>query len=211
MHNAAYAALGIEAVYLAFDVPPQALGAAVAGVRALGLRQLSISLPHKVTIMQHLDGVDETARRIGAVNTAVLHAQRLVGSNTNALGAVRAFEGEVKLSGAGPLSDLAHTPHDVLVNTTSVGLGADASRVEANSIAPDAVVMDAVYEPERTRFLRDAEARGARTVSGKWMLVHQAVAQLEAWHGPLEGERAAEAVEVMARAFDGAGNRGTPR
>ena len=85
MHNAAYAALGIEAVYLTFDVPPQTLSAAVAGVRALGLRQLSISLPHKVSIMQHLDEVDETARRIGATDTAVLHAQRLVGSNTHAL------------------------------------------------------------------------------------------------------------------------------
>ena len=97
------------------------------------------------------------------------------------------------------------------MNTTSIGLGTDASPVEAHSIAPDAVVMDAVCEPERTRFLRDAEARGARTVSGKWMLVHQAVAQLEAWHGPLEREQAAEAVEVMTRAFDRAGNRGTPR
>jgi shikimate dehydrogenase len=258
MHNAAYAALGIEAIYLAFDVPPQALGAAVAGVRALGLGQLSVSIPHKVAIMQHLDEVDETARRIGAVNTAVLRAERLVGSNTDALGAVRALEREAKLSGiravvlgaggsaravvhglrergarvhvlnrtpsraravaealgaegAGPLSDLAHTPHDVLVNTTSVGLGTDASPVDASAIDPDAVVMDAVYEPERTRFLRDAKARGARTVSGKWMLVHQAVAQLEAWHGPLGRERAAQTAEVMARAFDGAAGRGFAR
>jgi shikimate dehydrogenase len=68
-------------------VSAQALRAAVAGVRALGLRQLSISLPHEVSVMQHRDEVDETSRRIGAVNTAVLHAQRLVGSNTDALGA----------------------------------------------------------------------------------------------------------------------------
>jgi shikimate dehydrogenase len=101
MHNAACTALGIEAVYLAFDLPPQALSAAVAGVRALGLRQLWDSLPHKVAIMQHLDEVDETARRIGAVNTAVLRAERLVGSNTDALGTVRALEREALPAGRG--------------------------------------------------------------------------------------------------------------
>ena len=55
MHNAAYAALGIDAVYVAFDVRPSDLANAVAGTRALGARQLSISLPHKQTIMAHLD------------------------------------------------------------------------------------------------------------------------------------------------------------
>jgi shikimate dehydrogenase len=100
---------------------------------------------------------------------------------------------------AGPLSDLAHTPRDVLVNATPGGLGTNASPVEAHSIAPDAVVRHAVYEPERTRLLRNAQARGARTPSDKWTFAHQAVAQLEARHGLLECERAAQAVEAMAR------------
>jgi shikimate dehydrogenase len=50
------------------------------------------------------------------------------------------------------------------------------------------IVMDAVYEPLRTRLLRDAEARGARSVSGKWMLIHQAAEQvrlLTGWEAPL--------------------------
>ena len=71
MHNAAYAALGLDAVYLAFDVTPGELAAAVAGARALGVRQLSISIPHKEAVMALLDRVDETARAIGAVNTIV--------------------------------------------------------------------------------------------------------------------------------------------
>ena len=55
--------------------------------------------------------------------------------------------------------------------------------------------MDAVYEPEQTRLLRDAAARGARTVTGRWMLVHQAALQLELWSG-------CEApIDVMAAAF----------
>lgn len=245
MHGAAYRALGIDAVYLAFDVPPAALAAAVAGLRALRARQFAVSIPHKRAVIALLDEVDETARRIGAVNTASLRGERLVGSNTDWLGAVRALERETPLAGrravvlgaggtaravvhglhergarvvvlnrtperaaelarelgadsAGGLGELARTPHDVLVNTTSVGLRADASPVDAAALRPGSVVLDAVYDPERTRLLRDAEARGARTVSGKWMLVHQAAAQLELWTG-----RQAP-LDVMAAAFDAA-------
>jgi len=60
-------------------------------------------------------------------------------------------------------------------------------------------VMDAVYDPEETRLLREARARGARTVAGKWMLVYQAAEQFEEWTG-----REAP-LDVMARAFDEAG------
>ena len=246
MHNAAYAALGIDAAYLAFDVPPEHLAGAVTGIRSLGLRQLSVSLPHKLAIMQHLDRVDPTARRIGAVNTVVRNGEELTGSNTDWSGAMRALEREAQLAGAravvlgaggtaravvhgllehgarvrvlnrtpdkahalcdelgaetaGALSELAAAPYDVLVNTTSVGLSEDASPVEATALSGDAVVMDAVYEPERTRLLRDAVARGARTIPGKWMLVYQAAEQLEAW----TGRRAP--TDEMAKAFDRAG------
>jgi shikimate dehydrogenase len=248
MHNAAFRALGVDAVYLAFDVPPAALPAAVAGLRALRARQFAVSIPHKQAVMAHLDEVDETARRIGAVNTATLRDGRLVGSNTDWIGAVRALERATGLAGrravvlgaggtaravvfglrergarvtvlnrtperaralarelgaeaAGGLADLARTEHEVLVNTTSVGLGSDASPVAPESLRAGSVVLDAVYEPERTRLLRDAEARGARTVAGKWMLVHQAAAQLELWTG-----REAP-IDAMAEAFDAAAIR----
>jgi shikimate dehydrogenase len=100
MHSAAYAALGLDAAYLAFEVPPPALGSAIAGARALGVRQLSISLPHKVAVMEHLDEIEETARRIGAVNTVVRRDGRLVGTNTDWLGAARALERETPLADA---------------------------------------------------------------------------------------------------------------
>ena len=245
MHNAAFRALGLDAVYLAFDVPPAELPAAVAGLRALRARQVAVSIPHKQTVMAHLDAVDDTARRIGAVNTLTLRDGRLVGSNTDWIGAVRALERETDLAGrravvlgaggtaravvfglrergarvvvlnrtperaaalaralgaesAGGLAELAATEHDVLVNTTSVGLRGDASPVAPEALRAGSVVLDAVYDPERTRLLRDAEARGARIVPGKWMLVHQAAAQLELWTG-----REAP-IDVMAEAFDAA-------
>jgi shikimate dehydrogenase len=245
MHNAAFEAMDLDARYVAFDVRPEDLGAALAGARALGIRQLALSIPHKVTALAHLDAVDETARRIGAVNTATLRDGRLHGANTDWIGAVRALERERPLGGAravvlgaggtaravvfgllergarvrvlnrsveraralaaelgaeaaGALAELAELPCDVLVNTTSVGLREDRSPVEAAWIARDAVVMDAVYDPPETRLLRDARARGACTVGGKWMLVEQAREQVRLWTG-----REAPA-EVMARAFDDA-------
>jgi len=98
---------------------------------------------------------------------------------------------------SGSLDDLGDVPAwDLLVNTTSVGLGEDVSPVAAEALRKDTIVMDAVYEPAETRLLRDARGRGARTLGGKWWLVHQAAAQLEAWAG-----RDAP-IEVMAEAFD---------
>jgi len=243
MHNAAFAALGIDAVYVACDVPPQNLAAAVDGARALGVRQLAISIPHKVAVMAHVDEVSETARRIGAVNTLTLRDGRLMGDNTDWLGGVRALERERDLRGAravvlgaggtaravvfglqergarvsvlsrteskaralaeelgaeaaGPLSDLPGLEHDVLVNTTSVGLRSEDSPVPAQALRPGSVVLDAVYEPERTRLLRDAAERGARAVGGKWMLVEQAIEQIRLWTGQTPP------AEVLAEAFD---------
>ena len=89
MHNAAFAALGIDAAYLAFDVLPEDLPAAISGMRALDIRQLAISIPHKQAVIGLLDTVDETAQRIGAVNTVTQRGAKLVGSNTDWLGAVR--------------------------------------------------------------------------------------------------------------------------
>ena len=100
---------------------------------------------------------------------------------------------------AGSLEALADLDHDVLVNTTSVGLRSDESPVPAGALRPGSIVMDAVYDPPATRLLRDAEAIGATTVGGKWMLVYQGALQLEAWAG------VDAPVQVMADAFDAAG------
>ena len=246
MHNAAFAALGLDAVYVAFDVPPEGLAAALAGARALGIRQLAVSIPHKETVLAHLDEVEETARRIGAANTVTRRGERLVGENTDWIGLVRALERERPLPGAravvlgaggtaraavfglrkggarvtvlnrtperaealadalgaedaGSLGQLTGLAYDVLVNTTRVGLGEDASPVPPEALRAGAVVLDAVYEPEATRLLRDAAARGARPVSGKWMLVEQAREQVRLWTG-LTPE-----ADTLADAFDRAG------
>lgn len=245
MHNAAFAALGLDATYLAFDVPPDALPDAMRGMRALGIRQLAVSIPHKIEVMAHLDEVDDVARQIGAVNTVTREGDRLIGANTDWIGAVRALEragagqlaganavvlgaggaarsvvfglqqrganvtilnrtearasalcGEFGAAASGRLGDLAGLDYDVLVNTTRVGLAEDASPVPKESLREGALVLDAVYDPPETRLLRDAQAQGARTVGGKWWLVHQAAEQLTLW------SRQEAPIDVMASAFD---------
>ncbi|HYA03571.1 MAG TPA: shikimate dehydrogenase [Syntrophobacteria bacterium] len=97
LHNAAFAAAGINAAYLAF--PVRDIGRAIAGARALGIRGLSVTIPHKEAIIPHLDKVDELAAEIGAVNTVVNREGRLVGYNTDALGALMALEERISLGG----------------------------------------------------------------------------------------------------------------
>jgi shikimate dehydrogenase len=90
LHNAGYAALGLNYVYKAFGVND--LAGALIGVRALHIRGCSVSMPFKEVVLPFLDDLDETARVIGAVNTIVNDAGRLVGYNTDAIGARKALE-----------------------------------------------------------------------------------------------------------------------
>src|SRR5512140_2276046 len=71
IHNAAFAALGLPLVYVAHDVAPVDLPAAVAGARALGYRGLSVTMPHKVAALALVDEVDAMAEAIGCINTIV--------------------------------------------------------------------------------------------------------------------------------------------
>jgi len=74
---------------------------------------------------------------------------------------------------------------DILINTTSVGMHPDStsSPIDADLLKPDLVVFDAVYNPLKTRLLADAEATGARTISGIDMLVWQGAHAFEKWTG----------------------------
>jgi shikimate dehydrogenase len=98
MHNAGYRALGLDFVYVSFGVADAA--GALAGMRALGIRGLGVSHPHKLAVLPLLDGVDDVAGRIGAVNTIVNEDGRLTGHNTDWLGAVGALEEVRPLTGA---------------------------------------------------------------------------------------------------------------
>jgi shikimate dehydrogenase len=98
MHNKAFAEAGLNAMYLAFRVID--IDAATAAVRAIGIKGVSVTIPHKITVMNSLDEIDDLARRIGAVNTVVNREGRLCGFNSDGQGAVRALLEKTAVHGA---------------------------------------------------------------------------------------------------------------
>ena len=99
MVEAAYRHHGIDARYLNCEVSSGALGDAVAGARAMGWAGFNCSLPHKVTVIDHLDLLAESAEVIGAVNTVVASDGDLVGHNTDGQGFVESLRTVVDPAG----------------------------------------------------------------------------------------------------------------
>lgn len=92
MHNTAFAHDGADYVYVAMDVDPDRLPAAVEGLRALGFAGFNVTMPHKEAMLRLVDELDETARLAGAVNTVVIEGGKMRGLNTDASGFVEACE-----------------------------------------------------------------------------------------------------------------------
>ena len=97
MHNAAYREMNLDALYVPFCV--HELVDAVRGMRALGIRGASVTIPFKTVIMQLLDTVTEAAKTIGAVNTIINRKGLLEGYNTDWIGLKRALEAHFDLAG----------------------------------------------------------------------------------------------------------------
>ena len=152
IHNRAFAELGLDYVYLAFQV--EDVGAAVAGMRALkNFRGMSVTIPHKVAILKHLDEVDEVDRDIGSVNTVLNEDGRLRGFGTDGPGALKALvDAGVRVAGK---------------NVTILGSGG-AARAIAFSLAatakPAALFLLGAIEPELKALARDLmRSTGVRT------------------------------------------------
>jgi shikimate dehydrogenase len=94
MQEAAFAALGLNWRYLTVEVPPAKLGDAITGVRALGMRGLNLTIPHKVAILQYLDRIAPDAALIGAVNTVRREGDELIGENTDGKGFLRGLRAD---------------------------------------------------------------------------------------------------------------------
>lgn len=101
MHNKAYEALGIDDkfVYLGAKVKIKDIKKAIDGVRAMGIKGLACTMPHKVKVMKYLDQIDEEAKEIGAVNTVVNENGVLRGYNTDWLGALIPLKKRISLKG----------------------------------------------------------------------------------------------------------------
>jgi shikimate dehydrogenase len=100
MHNAAFQAVNLDYAFLAFRVKPAEVENAVNGMRALNIRGLNVTMPHKTAIINHLDRVDLSAQIVNSVNTVLNKENLLFGFNTDGVGAVKALkENGVELKG----------------------------------------------------------------------------------------------------------------
>ncbi len=248
MHNAAFAHLGIDQVYLCFDTPPEKLEQTVQAMRVLDVYGFNVTMPDKVRIIPYLDGLSREAELIGAVNTVKNDQGRLTGYNTDGTGFLQAVRSEgyeikgktVSLLGAGgaagaiaiqaaidgadrlhlisrrgkswenarrltdrinqgtscradltDLSDKAMVASHLqdsylLINATSAGMAPDteSTPISDPSLLPShLVVSDIIYNPPKTRLLREAEARGCRVLNGMYMLLYQGAASFRIWTG----------------------------
>jgi shikimate dehydrogenase len=152
IHNAAFRKLGLNFVYLAWQV--ELIGDAIKGLRALGnFRGASVTIPYKVAAIPFLDHVEVTAQRIGAINTIVAEKSELTGYNTDATGALRALkEGRVELKGR----------HIVILGSGG------AARAIAFALAGESgaykLTLLGVDDPERTSLAQDIRSQAALTV-----------------------------------------------
>jgi len=242
MHNAAFAQMGLDYVYVTFKVKKEGLGRAIDGMRGLNIRGLSVTIPHKVAVIPLLDKLDLLAEKIGAVNTIINDDGVLTGCNTDAGGFLQALLArgiepkgkKIVILGAGGASRAisfilvergAHLAilnrrleraealagrlssffsrevktmelveanlngalleADILVNTTSVGMTPNINEtpVPAKLLKAGLIVFDIVYNPIKTRLLKEAKEADAETISGVDMFVWQGVLAFERWTG----------------------------
>jgi shikimate dehydrogenase len=257
LHNAAFAALGLDWVSVGFRVPPGAARSALDAVRTLSLRGLSVTMPHKAAVAEAVDVLTPTAQRLDAVNCVIAGRDgRLTGDNTDGRGfitalgrgvgvdvsgmhclvlggggAARAVVVALADAGAADVAVWARRPEqaaaaaelagsvgrmgepgegaaaELVVNATPAGMAGTPSAGEAPGVDPETlssrqVVVDLIYEPLQTAWLTACAARGATTLGGLGMLVHQAAVQLHSWTGheaPVEAMWAAAEAAVGAR------------
>ena len=229
MHNSAFAHTGYNGVYVAFNVKD--VSSAVSGIRGLDIKGVSVTIPHKLAVMEFLDEIDKNAIKIGAVNTITNKQGKLFGCNTDYLGATNALlektsikDKDVIMIGAGgaaraigygilseggrltivnilkdegerlagdlgvkyyPLQEYKDYDCQILINATPIGMSPniDEMPIKKEYLQKEMVVMDIVYNPLKTRLLKEAEDIGCITIGGASMFVYQGVAQFELWTG----------------------------
>lgn len=101
MHNAAFQALGLNWRYVAFEVDPKNLRAAIAGAKAMNFAGLNLTVPHKLLAVDMMDALDESAAKWGAVNTVRFSADGATGYNTDADAVIASLRTDLALEPRG--------------------------------------------------------------------------------------------------------------
>ncbi|MFX1281374.1 MAG: shikimate dehydrogenase [Promethearchaeota archaeon] len=240
MWNPALQELGLDYIYVAFDVQPENLEKAINGIRTLGIKGVNVTHPHKSTIIKHLDEVDAFALKLGAINTIKNEDGVLKARNTDAGGAKKSLldkgckiEGKIILIlGSGGVSraiayvlaeeakkivvtdvieeralivareiknnmnmdiegvinsnknlEASIKKTDILINATPIGMypKVDESPIPKKLIRENLFVFDVIYNPLKTRLIKEAAEIGCETLGGLDMLINQGILAFEWW------------------------------
>ncbi len=230
MHNAAFRALGLNWVYVAFEVHPDNIGAAIEGMSALGIRGLNVTIPHKAAVVSHLDEISATSRQLGVVNTISNAAGHLHGDSTDGAGFIRALAeaGEgvtdncVVLIGAGgsaravALAAAQEQPEELVIVNRTPQRAVELAELVGATGGLEAVRAIALDSPEVARVVSsadviiDATSVGmyphtdvAPVISAEWLRPCQLVCDLT--YNPRDTVLLQAAREIGARTLDGTG------
>ena len=207
MQNAGFTALGLDWAYVPLPTAPDALGAAVRGLVAMGFAGANVTMPHKQAVIPLCDELDEVAERAGSVNTLVVHENRVLGYSTDGNAVTDQIEAHGRRAlvlGTGGASKAvatalasvgaevvvrgrrdtewppAATGFDVLVNCTPI-------KDEVIVVpTPDMQVVDLAYNADGspTALVTAATEAGCDiVVDGLDVLLFQGVASFERWTG----------------------------
>ena len=213
MQNAAFAARGLDWVYVPLHVEHAALGKAVAGLVALGFAGANVTTPHKTGVIPFCHELDESAKRAGSVNTLVICGGRVTGSSTDAeaLDEVEAANAVVIGAGGAGAAWVAALEARGIPVETFARRGEWPSRTEDADLVvhatpvkdellfeprPGQTLIELAYFPDGRDTAHTAAARvaGAKVIDGLEVLARQGGASFELWTGvpaPLEVMRAA--------------------
>ena len=234
LHNAVFARLGINAVYIPMEVEASQLEKALCGLQSIGFRGINVTIPYKESVVQYMDELSAEAQDCGAVNVIHFKQGKMIGHNTDGQGFIRSLQeegvilnGKALILGAGgaarsivvalaragidkiELFDIAaqraedlarlasdgsaaqitghlmNEPHflssastaNLIINCSPVGMHPHISSspiTTLKAVKAGTVVVDIIYNPEETRFLKLAKQQGCKTMNGLPMFVHQA-------------------------------------
>jgi len=254
MHNFILEYMKLNYVYSAWEVRPENLKTALDGVRAMGIKGINVTAPHKKAVMEYLDEISQSARKLGSVNTVVNRDGKLCGYNTDADGFCMALENagisltdkKILVIGAGGVveptltriteekpksittvnrtkskaqsiadkiskqtgfnieTELDRLEFDIVINTTSAGMIPQTDRLPIEEIEEipnldfinkNTVVVDMIYNPDETLFLKLAREKGAKTLNGLGMLICQGLLAFELFTGEKLPENMIELVK----------------
>lgn len=242
LHNYISEKINNDYIYSAYHVLPENLEDAISGMRALNIRGINVTSPHKKEVMKYLDYISPDALQAGSVNTIINDNGVLKGYSTDGDGlylsmlkaGITVKDANILIIGCGGVvkpvvlrllkdkpksitlvnrtkekaiafseeiykltdfninTSIINKDFDIVINTTTAGMG-DLEDVYPwdsieeikgiDIISPSTSVVDLIYNPPCTKFLRFAKEKGAKTLNGLDMLIYQGVVAYELFTG----------------------------